>query len=259
MGSVLASARSIFVALSLTVGVTAHASGPGLFVVIDPGHGGDKDGAVGPDGQKEKALALSIAARLEEELVARGYRVRLTRRSDVGMGLAPRIELANEEGADLFVSVHANSVAEKRERVQGVETYFLSARASDAQAQAVASKENADDPEAPADKASSALDFILQDLARTEAHAGSSRLAVEIHRHLVAGTGARDRGVRQAPFFVLSGARMPAVLVEVGYISHPEEARRLADEDERRRIARSIADGIDAFGKRELATASPKR
>lgn len=231
--------------LALFLALPAAAS---LRVVIDPGHGGEKDGAIGPEGTKEKDVALAISLGLASILEARGHEVVLTRSNDVSLGLAPRIRLANDRRADVFVSVHANSAPTARARVQGVETYFLSADASDAQALALAEQENADEEEEalPSDP----LDFILADLARMEAHVGSSRLAVEIHQRLVRSTGAHDRGVRQAPFFVLSGARMPAVLVEVGYISHPREERRLVEASTQRRIAEAIADGIEAFGLR---------
>lgn len=251
------SLRSLLV-MALLLAATSAWAKP-LRVVVDPGHGGDKDGAIGPRGEREKDVALAISKKLVATLEARGYEVVLTRDEDVSMDLSARIELANEREADFFVSVHANSVARHRSRVQGVETYFLSAEASDAQAAALAAAENADDPNAGEARPADSLSLILADLARAEAHQGSSHLAMEIHRKLVEATGAKDRGVRQAPFFVLSGARMPAVLVEVGYISHPVESRRLVDEAAQEQMARAMADGIDAFSRRVLATASPTR
>jgi len=222
---------------------------PPLLVVIDPGHGGDKDGAIGPNQLKEKDAALAISLALRTQLEARGHAVVLTREADLSLGLRERIQLANEQRADLFVSVHLNSLplGARRERVHGVETYFLSSEASDADAAALAQKENSDDEQDGGLEAGGALDAILADLARNEAHAGSSRLAYLLHSHLLQGVPSRDRGVRQAPFAVLRGAEMPAVLVEVGYISHPEEARRLGDPVEQLRIAEALADGVDAF------------
>src|SRR5690606_15261762 len=129
----------------------------------------------------------------------------------------------------------------------GVETFFLSADATDAAAAEVARKENADDERAAGPAADGALGAILADLARSEAHANSSQLAYLLHDALVTTTGAKDRGVRQAPFVVLEGARMPAVLLEVGYISHPAESKRLADPAEQERIARAIAAAVDRF------------
>lgn len=238
--------------------LAASAGAAPLRVVVDPGHGGEKEGAVGPGGTREKDVALAIGRFVAEFLRARGHEVILTREGDESLGLAERVHLANERRADVFVSIHANSTPVRPARVQGVETYFLSAEASDAQALALADQENADDVEDAA-RAADPLDFILADLARMEAHVGSSRLAVEIHEHLVRRTGAHDRGVRQAPFFVLSGARMPAVLVEVGYISHPGEEKRLATAAIQQRIAQGIADGIEAFGRRTLAAGEARR
>lgn len=243
--------RSRFVIVLLALFLAPPSVASPLRVVVDPGHGGAKDGAIGPAGTKEKEVALAISLRLAALLEGRGHEVILTRADDRSLGLAPRIELANERRADLFVSIHANSVPSSRDRVHGVETYFLSAEASDERALALANQENADEVEAPTP--SGPLAFILADLARMETHVGSSRLAVEIHEHLVRASGARDRGVRQAPFFVLSGARMPAVLVEVGYISHPREEQRLIRAESQARIARAIAEGIESFGRRALA------
>ncbi|AKU90220.1 N-acetylmuramoyl-L-alanine amidase family protein [Vulgatibacter incomptus] len=221
----------------------------GLRVVIDPGHGGDKDGAIGPNRLKEKDVALAIALELRKELASRGHEAILTRERDLPLALGPRIRVANERGADLFVSIHLNSLPEgaDRARVSGVETYFLSADATDDRALALAHAENSDDSPEAAGIDAGPLGAILADLARTEAHASSARLAYLTHSHLLAGIGARDRGVRQAPFTVLQGAEMPAVLVEVGYISHPGEAARLETNAERLRVARALADGIDAF------------
>lgn len=229
-------------------------------VVIDPGHGGDKDGAIGPGGLKEKDVALEVSLRLAAELRQRGVRVLLTRETDVGLGLAVRAEIAQREEADLFVSIHANAVGPQslRRRVSGVETYFLSAEATDAQAAALAEQENADEDD-DIRQSNDPLSAILADLARGEAHRHASSLAVAIHQRLVAATGSRDRGVRQAPFLVLQGATMPAVLVEIGYISHPDESRRLADPEHQERIARAIADGIADFGGRLLAAWSRPR
>ena len=220
-----------------------------LVVVIDPGHGGDKDGAIGPGGLKEKEVALAIALRLERLLAAAGHQAILTRRDDTGVELADRVALANERGADLFVSIHANSMptAEARARTHGIETYFLSADATDEAALAVARAENADDARSAGPKAEGALGMILADLARSEAHANSSQLAYALHGSLVERAGGRDRGVRQAPFAVLEGAAMPAVLLEVGYISHGAEAQRLADPVEQAKIAGAVAAGIERF------------
>lgn len=244
-------AKVLPIALCLLVPASAAAVRPDgtLLVVIDPGHGGEKDGALGPGGVREKDVSLQVARKLETLLEASGHEVLLTRDRDVGVRLSQRIKLANDRAADLFVSIHANSMPTRRARAKalGAETYFLSAEATDEAAALVAQLENADDEDVDRQRAQDPLGVILADLARSEAHADSSRLAYAIHTRLVSGTGARDRGVRQAPFFVLEGATMPAVLVEVGYISHPGDARRIASANGQEKIARSIAAGIEEF------------
>jgi N-acetylmuramoyl-L-alanine amidase len=230
---------------------------PAFVAVVDPGHGGEKDGAIGPTGVREKDLALQIARRVAARLRASGGKVVLTRSSDVAVGLAQRAAAANAIGADLFISIHLNAMpGPARARTHGVETYFLSADASDASATAVAARENADrlvgEPAPGADPVAG----ILQDLADTDALAESSRLAQALHEHLVAGLAAADRGVKQAPFYVLAGARMPAVLVEVGFVSHAAESQRLASAAYQEKVARAIGDGVLAWRK---ATAQATR
>lgn len=247
---------SLLAATALLLPRAAIAARPDgtLLVAIDPGHGGEKDGAIGPGGTREKEVALAIALRIERALRQAGHEVVLTRRDDRGLDLASRIALANERNADLFVSIHANAMPteEARARTHGIETYFLSADATDEAAAAVARAENADDGDGGRQGAGGTLGFILADLARSEAHVHSSHLAYTLHRSLVEGTGGRDRGVRQAPFYVLEGARMPAVLLEVGYISHPAEEKRIADPAEQERIARAVVDGIERFAREVL-------
>ncbi|HSD18642.1 MAG TPA: N-acetylmuramoyl-L-alanine amidase [Anaeromyxobacter sp.] len=223
---------------------------PAFVAVVDPGHGGDQEGALSPAGDREKDVALAIARRVAARLRAIGAKVILTRTGDIAVPLANRAAVANALRADLFVSVHLNSMpsAEARKHSTGVETYFLSADATDASATAVAARENADrlagEPELdPADPVAA----ILQDLEDQDALAGSSRLAYAVHEKLVAGLGAEDRGVKQAPFYVLAGARMPAVLLEVGFISHEAEAARLRAPEYQERIAAAVADGVVAW------------
>jgi N-acetylmuramoyl-L-alanine amidase len=249
--------RALALTLALALPLTASPArsspprtpGPAFVVVLDPGHGGEKEGAIGPGGVREKDLALQIARRAAAHLRRRGGRVVLTRTGDVGVPLARRAAVANAERADLFVSIHLNAMpGPARQFAHGVETYFLSADATDASATAVAARENADrlagEPEPdPNDPVSG----ILQDLADTEALAESSRLAYVLQERLVLTLGAGDRGVKQAPFYVLAGARMPAVLVEVGFLSYGAEARKLATVAYQERVARAIAEGVDAW------------
>jgi N-acetylmuramoyl-L-alanine amidase len=229
---------------------------PAFVAVIDPGHGGEKDGAVSVEGKREKDIALEIARLLKRRLEKQGARVILTRTADQSVELARRAALANAEKADLFVSIHLNSApGPGASRARGVETYFLSADATDASATAVAARENADrlagEPEVdPAD----VVGGILADLEDTENLAASSRLAQAIHGAVVRGTRAPDRGVKQAPFYVLAGARMAAVLVELGFVSHPEEGRELGKAARQDALARAIADGVAAW-RREGARA----
>jgi N-acetylmuramoyl-L-alanine amidase len=241
---VLASLAASALVLALT------AKGPAFLAVIDPGHGGDQDGALSPRGEKEKDLALDIAVRISRRLKKTRAKVVLTRTGDIAVPLANRAALATALRADLFVSVHLNSMPtpEQRRRTSGIETYFLSADATDTRASAVAARENADrlagepvaDPNDP-------VAGILSDLEDAAALQGSSRLAYAIHERLVTSLEAEDHGVKQAPFYVLAGARMPAVLVEVGFISHEAEAAKLRTREYRDRIADAVVDGIRAF------------
>lgn len=221
-------------------------------VVVDPGHGGHREGAAGSGSMLEKELALRVSARLKRALAQRGMRVQLTRERDQHVSLADRVVIANRQRPDLFVSVHANSMPtqRQRERTEGVETYFLSANASHEDARKTAARENDDAPSAARTRGDDTLAFILADLQRSEAHAESSRAAYAVHKALVAATGAVDRGVHQAPFYVLIGVESPAILVEMGYISHPVEGRRLEDPKVQQRIADAIADGVVAFFER---------
>ncbi|HET6440359.1 MAG TPA: N-acetylmuramoyl-L-alanine amidase [Anaeromyxobacter sp.] len=219
-------------------------------VVLDPGHGGDQDGALSPGGLKEKDLTLEIAQRVGAVLRKGGMRVVLTRTGDLSVPLANRAAIANAIHADLFLSIHLNSMptAEQRQHTSGIETYFLSADATDAHANAVAARENADrlageDPIDPADPVAA----ILSDLADADTLAGSSRLAYGLHERLVAALGVEDRGVKQAPFYVLAGARMPAALLELGFISHPADAARLVTRPYQQRIAEAIGAAIQAY------------
>ncbi|NOK32391.1 N-acetylmuramoyl-L-alanine amidase [Corallococcus exercitus] len=218
-------------------------------IVIDPGHGGAKEGAKGPGELWEKEIALQIAQRLREKLEAAGSEVFLTRDRDAQMALSERVEFSNIQRPDLFLSIHANSMPTKRlrERTEGIETYFLSANASGEAARAVADRENAEAPTARSARGHSTLAFILDDLARTEAHSDASRLAYAIHPRLVSRSGAADRGVQQAPFFVLTGVEAPAVLIEVGFISHPQEGAKLGRAAYQETLAEAIADGVQAF------------
>ncbi len=235
---------------ALALALAAAAREPTFLVVVDPGHGGDRDGALSSRGEKEKDVALDIARRIGAHVRKLGGKAILTRSADVAVPLANRAAVATALRADLFVSVHLNSMptAEQRRVRSGIETYFLSADATDASAAAVAARENA------ARMAGEALagqedpvGFILQDLESAAALTESSRLAYLLHERLVARTGAQDDGVKQAPFYVLAGARMPAVLLELGFLSHDAEARRLRTAEYQEKLAEAVADAVAAW------------
>ncbi len=229
--------------------VAAAPAAPRARVVIDPGHGGAQEGAISPDGQLEKTVSLDVARRLKAALEHGGAEAVLTREQDVLLALADRVTFANKAKPDVFVSLHLNSMPTRRLRakLEGVQTFFLSASASGEDARRVAETENADSAGAGAPQPTDTLAFILSDLRRSEAHADSARLAYAIHSRLVAASGGSDHGVQQAPFYVLTGVEAPAVLIEFGFISHAEESKKLAKPEYRDRIAQSIADGVLAF------------
>jgi N-acetylmuramoyl-L-alanine amidase len=221
----------------------------GPVIVVDPGHGGAQNGAVSPKGDWEKDAALQISNLLANELATQlNATVKMTRRGDEDVTLANRVDWANGQNPDLFISVHLNSMPTRKQRMvtEGIETYFLSASASGEQARKVAARENAEFADKKS-KSSDTLSFILADLQRSEAHADSSRLAYAVHEELVGATAGQDRGVQQAPFYVLMGLKAPAILVEVGYISHPSEGAKLVDPAYQLQAAQAIARGVKAF------------
>ncbi|MBI2466419.1 MAG: N-acetylmuramoyl-L-alanine amidase [Candidatus Rokubacteria bacterium] len=220
-------------------------------IVLDPGHGGDDAGAVGPGGLREKELTLDVARRVaalvREEL---GVTVQLTRTRDAFVPLRERTAFANRQKADLFVSIHVN--AAPHATATGTESYFLSSEATDNAARAAAAFENrviALEP-GPRTGPRDLVRSILWDLTQSEFQQESSRLAEALQDSLERALRLPSRGVKQAPFYVLGGAAMPAVLVEIGFISNPQEERRLQDEGYRDRIARALAAGLATYKRR---------
>ena len=229
---------------------------PAWTVVVDAGHGGAETGAIGPGGLQEKDVTLQIARRVATAIPrVLSARVVLTRTSDSVISLDDRTAVANHEKADLFLSIHANSshVA----GANGSETYYLSLEASDKLAQEVASAENQPPPAAAATPGPSrgpALDFILWDLAQSAHINESSELADAIQKELNVVSGTENRGIKQAPFRVLVGATMPAVLVETAFISNPEEEKKLANPVFQQTVADAIARAVaSVFGKRHAS------
>jgi N-acetylmuramoyl-L-alanine amidase len=229
-------------ALGADAAATEAAAASRGTVVIDPGHGGADLGARSPSGLLEKELTLAVARRLAKLLRAQGTEVVLTRTSDAFVALSERTEIANRSHATLFVSIHANSAPERE--IAGSETYFLSLEASDDEAMRVAMTENdVFKQEGTADESADVVGAILGDLIRTEHLRESSALAARIQRHLASLPG-QSRGVKQAPFVVLTGVNMPAALVEIGFITNPSEAARMGQRDRQDAIAKALAAAI---------------
>lgn len=221
---------------------------PKRVVVLDPGHGGAEEGARGPTGLLEKDVVLDIARRLKTLIERDGTTVVLTRDEDRLLPLDERTAVANQNRAELFVSIHLNSAPMRS--AFGAETYFLSPDATDDEARTLAALENrayATDEAAPPPPAGDGLELILWDLAQNRYLAESGRLAEEVQREMNLLVGTRDRGVRQAPFTVLMGATMPAILVEVGFVSNPEEEGKLKDGAYRDRIAEALHRAVSTF------------
>lgn len=223
-----------------------------LKIVVDAGHGGEDAGAKGRKGLKEKDAALDLAQDLARSLEGAGFEAILTRRTDVFVPLWERARAANEAGADLFLSLHFNGARARSAR--GSEVFFLSLDAGDADAAAIAALENAGAPAQPGPDG--VVASILDDLAQKAYLQDSERLAVAIQTQLNRLGGIKERGVKQAPFAVLRGAAMPAVLVEAAFISNPKEEARLKDAAFRRRLAEAVALGVRRFF---IAGAAPVR
>jgi len=209
-------------------------------IVIDPGHGGKDPGAIGANGLREKevvlAVALKLAAILRREL---GCEVFLTRETDLFLPLEERTAIANTLGGDLFVSVHANAAPSPA--TAGVETYFLDLT-DDRDAMRLAAFENATSAGAMSD-----LRNILAELLQNSKKEESARLAASVQGRMAEGLGLRDHGVKQAPFYVLVGARMPAILAEIAFLSNPGEARRLQSDAFRDAVAERLAAGVIGY------------
>ena len=214
-------------------------------IVIDAGHGGKDPGAIGPDGLEEKNVVLKVAKMLAQILKKRlGCQVILTRSKDVFLPLEERTAIANADKADLFISIHANSSPNPHTR--GVETFFLNF-ALDKDAMRVAARENA-----TSTKRISDLQSILNDLMRNSKIRESKRLAQYVQKGIIDTLkkrykGIENLGVKQAPFFVLIGARMPAILTEISFISNRIEEKRLENNRYLNLVAQGIANGIISY------------
>jgi N-acetylmuramoyl-L-alanine amidase len=220
---------------------------PGLrTIVIDPGHGGVEQGAIGPAGTEEKELTLILAKALKRKLEERlAVQVVLTRNEDADLPLDTRTALANQTKGDLFISIHLNASPESS--AHGAETYFLAPDASDERAQAIAEAENRGAVATASAGGDEGLQLLLWDLAQSQHLAASQSLGRLIQEELNRTLGLTDRGVRQAPFAVLVGATMPAVLVELGFITNPREEERLLDPAYRAELLDAVVRAVVRF------------
>jgi len=213
-----------------------------ITVVLDPGHGGTDPGAIGPGGLQEKQVVLQIARRLKVKLEkSLQARIVMTREDDRFVPLEERTAIANTSGGDLFVSIHTN--ASRKRHVSGVETYFLNST-TDQDALRLAAQESGVSPERISD-----LQLILYDLMLNNKVDESSQLAESVQMSLVTGlqrkfSKVNDLGVKQAPFVVLMGAKMPSILAEVSFISNGTEEKRLRDGKYLDQLATSLCEGI---------------
>jgi N-acetylmuramoyl-L-alanine amidase len=227
--------RSLIRALGLKIGK----------IVIDPGHGGHDTGTIGPDGLLEKDLVVDVGRRLGKLLETRlGAEVIYTRKDDTFIPLETRTAIANQEQADLFVSIHANSSRDPNAR--GVETYYLNFTSSP-DALEVAARENA-----VSEKSIHELGDLVKKIALKEKIEESHEFASNVQEALHSGlatknSGIRDRGVKKAPFIVLIGANMPSILAEISFVSNPSDERKLQTPEYRQRIAESLYRGISKY------------
>ncbi|WRB22275.1 N-acetylmuramoyl-L-alanine amidase [Helicobacter pylori] len=217
-------------------------------IVLDAGHGGKDCGAMSANLVCEKDIVLEVVKFLHKELKKRGYSVLLTRDKDIYIDLVGRTELANKKSADLFISVHANSIPKRStSNAHGIETYFLSTARSE-RARKVAEQENKDDV--------NLMDYFSKSLLlnslNTQRLIVSNKLAIDVQYGMLQSIRKNypdvvDGGVREGPFWVLAGALMPSILIEIGYNSHAIESRRIQSKPYQKILAKGIADGIDSF------------
>ncbi len=217
-------------------------------IVIDPGHGGKDGGAVGYKKYKEKVAVLKISKILKKMLEKKGYKVYLTRDKDIFIKLSNRTKFANRKDADLFISIHANaSPKEQKLTLKGIETFFLSPAKTE-KAKRIAAKEN---KTAVTSMSNMSKNTLLSFLNKTKI-IQSNKLAIDIQKGMLTEVrkkhkDVRDGGVREAPFWVLVGAQMPSVLVELGYITNPKEADRLFNPFYQKSLAEGIVNGVGSY------------
>lgn len=209
-------------------------------IVIDAGHGGKDPGGIGIGNIYEKPIALAISKKVAAILTAKGYTVLLTRNTDTFIPLKERTAFATKNKADLFLSIHANS--SHNASANGIETYYLNITSTDRDAERIAARENVHSGYTIQE-----LESLLKGIIVESKSKDSRRLAAHVQRELVGSTGAVDRGVKHARFVVLIGTKVPAILIETGFISNPNEATKLTSETYQMKVASAIVKGVEKF------------
>ena len=236
------------VAILLTVACVGPDRSSDL-IVIDAGHGGHDSGAYS-GGKKEKDIVLQITKKLYKELRSEGYRVYLTRNTDKFLKLNQRTRIADDKDAKVFISIHANAIANKSRYnvVEGVETYFLQ-KTRDARSQRIASRENASVLQGT-DKLS--RDVIVDSVLAGPKVIHSHKLAIDVQNGMMKNLNSKYKGVKNGgakpgPFYILVGASRPSILIEVGYLTNPKERARLVTSGYQDKIAEGIAEGVGKY------------
>lgn len=215
-------------------------------IVIDPGHGGVEEGAKGVNGILEKDVVLEISKKMDTLLRNElGVNTLLTRKSDLDIPLEQRTKMANDNGADLFISVHANASLTKQ--AQGIETYYLD-NTDDKSSLKLAKRENTTQTGGGLDDLSFIISDLIQNAKLDESISLAHHIQNALHSHLSREyEGVKNLGVKKAPFYVLVGAHMPCVLVEVSFIDHPKEGKLLTSSRYQKVIAWALVDGVRSF------------
>ncbi len=217
-------------------------------IVIDAGHGGKDAGAIGYKGRMEKHLVLDVALELGKMLKQRGHKVYYTRTKDEFINLRDRTKVANDKNADLFISLHANAAPNEAKKLsmKGLETFFLSPDRSE-RSKNVAALENQSDIEE--------MDFYSKEtflnVLNREKIVLSNKAAIDVQSHMLKNVRKKydvdDGGVREAPFWVLVGALMPSVLVELGYITNPDESDKMFNPHYQKLLVEGMSDGVERY------------
>ena len=215
-------------------------------IVIDPGHGGKDSGGIGVGRRMEKTAVLKIARYLKYYLQKEGYIVYLTRNSDIFRKLKWRTHFANRKKADLFISIHCNIAPQKLKYPRGIETYYLSP-ADSKRSMRVAKIENKE-----INKLNNLDQKVILKFLNKDKIISSTKFAIDVQRGMIKNLRkyfkyVKDGGVRPAPFWVLTGTQMPAILIETGYLTNPMEAKRLFNPSYQRYLAQGIAKGVKEY------------